>query len=230
MSELPPVSIKGVSPPGTGHRSGTRLTRFPCGERDLEDLLSTGLHRPEKLSTGCAKDLWMSQVIIPNRLRRPKADRRIPKPNHPQAHFRVEMGRPKGLPQGNGWTKGDRRGCGRTCPLYGDLSTESRSVVDLSPGRDGSLWITPVDNVNQQVGPAETSPQPTRHVPSACPEPRRSRPQPGLRTARPGSAPPTRTPIRTRRPRSPSAEPVHPPAAHRRADTSRGSAPGGRSA
>src|SRR5439155_14731134 len=72
-------------------------------------------------------------------------------------HFRVESGRSKGLPKGNRWTNGDMRPDGHErCP-QADLSTESCFGVDLSPGREASLWITSVDNENLQVGPGRTA-------------------------------------------------------------------------
>ena len=80
---------------------------------------------------------------------------RIPWSNPSCTHFRVEMGRSKGLIQGNRWTKSDLPSRGVSGVLEGDLSTDYRFRVDLSPGRDASLWITPVDNKDMQVGPAE---------------------------------------------------------------------------
>ena len=67
-------------------------------------------------------------------------------------HFRVERGRPKGWPKGNEWANGDVRACGRGSGRRADLSTRSPLDVDLSPGREADLWITPVDNENLQVG------------------------------------------------------------------------------
>ena len=52
---------------------------------------------PAKLSTGCARDLWTSELIIPNGCH----GRWIPGANPLHTHFRVEMGRPKGLIKGN---------------------------------------------------------------------------------------------------------------------------------
>ena len=44
-----------------------------------------------------------------------------------------------------------------------DKSTAADIRVDLSPGREADLWITSVDNENQQVGPGRpTSPRPQK--------------------------------------------------------------------
>jgi hypothetical protein len=67
LSGLSGLSTKGVSFPGTMRAAGPGLTGLPCAEGDLAVRLSTGCVTREKLSTGCAKDLWTPEVIIPNR-------------------------------------------------------------------------------------------------------------------------------------------------------------------
>lgn len=78
------------------------------------------------------------------------------------------MVRSKGLINRNGWTKGDLRGCGRSGGLQADLSTEQCFVVDLSPGREAGLWITPVGGDNLQVGLIETDRRRCRLLPEPC--------------------------------------------------------------
>lgn len=57
VKERRPDSLKGSG-------GSAWLTRIPCGEGDLEVGSSTVIHTPEKLSTGCAKDLWITEVIV----------------------------------------------------------------------------------------------------------------------------------------------------------------------
>ena len=65
----------------------------------------------------------------------------------------MDTGRPKGLRKGKEWTKGDVHGGEPGSGPEADLSTDWHVLVDLSPGREANLWITPVDNENLQVRP-----------------------------------------------------------------------------
>lgn len=51
--------------PGTGHDPGTGLTRLPCVDRDLGRGCPQGSTPSEELSTGCAVELWISELITP---------------------------------------------------------------------------------------------------------------------------------------------------------------------
>ncbi|ELP62533.1 hypothetical protein STRTUCAR8_05694 [Streptomyces turgidiscabies Car8] len=52
-----PASLKGSD-------GSVRLTRIPCGEGDLGAGSATVIHTRAELSTGCAKDLWITEVIV----------------------------------------------------------------------------------------------------------------------------------------------------------------------
>lgn len=135
--------------PLRGADAALHLDPIPLPWAGLGGPLSTVMHRPEKLSTGCESDLWMPEEIIPKATCVTKNSLS----NRSQAHFRVEMLHSKELITANAWTKGDLPGCGRIWGLWADLSTNHHLPVDLSPGREDALWITSVDEENPLVGP-----------------------------------------------------------------------------
>lgn len=131
---------------------GAWLTRIPCVTKDLGIGCPQGPSAPQSYPQAVRKICGLrgrSWGVA-------GADLRIPDANHVPARFRVDWwgnGSPKGLTRGSVWTKGDLRGHGPKKVGEGDLSTEWCRVVDLSPGREGALWITSVDKENKQVAP-----------------------------------------------------------------------------